>query len=188
MKNIFWGFFFLFLNFNLTVNQHTLNVLPDFVGCWLLYRGGEELECESKRFSALRPFSVGLGIYTALIWIGDLLGVSTGSWISVLLGIVASAVELYIAWGVIQSLRETEAHRQADLNANGMYRAWRVMLVTQIAAYVLQLLILAQSWGLTAALAVIVVIAGFVGAILFLVAVWRSRKLYEALPPLQEEL
>ena len=176
MKNIFWGFFFLFLNFNLTVNQHTLNVLPDFVGCWLLYRGVEELECESKRFSALRPFSVGLGIYTALIWIGDLLGV------------VASAVELYIAWGVIQGLRETEAYRQADLNANGMYRAWRVMLVTQIAAYVLQLLILAQSWGLTAALAVIVVIAGFVGAILFLVAVWRSRKLYEALPPLQEEL
>ena len=26
MKNIFWGFFFLFVNFNLTVNGHTLNL------------------------------------------------------------------------------------------------------------------------------------------------------------------
>lgn len=111
MKNIFWGFFFLFVNFNLTVNGHILNLLPPFVGCWLLYRGFEELRAESERFYALRPFTVGLGIYTALIWIGDLLGVSTGSWISVLVGII-----------------------------------------------------------------------------LFLVAVWRSRKLYEALPPLQEEL
>ena len=187
MKNIFWGFFFLFLNFNLTVNQHTLNVLPDFVGCWLLYRGVEELECESKRFSALRPFAVGLGIYTALIWIGDLLGVSTGSWISVLLGIVASAVELYIAWGVIQGLRETEAHRQASLNTAAMYQAWMVLLVTQIAVYAIQLMGLAL-WSLAAALAVVCILAGLVGIILFLVAVWRSRKLYEVLPPLQEEL
>lgn len=186
MKLVFWGFFFLFLNFNLTVNGHILNVLPDFVGCWLLYRGFEELRAESERFDALRPFTVGLGIYTALIWVGDLLGVGFGSWVGTLLGIAASIVELYIAWGVIQALRETEAHRQADLNANGMYRAWRVMLVTQIGAYVLQLLILAQSWGMIAALTVIVVIAGFVGAILFLVAVWRSRQCYEALPPVME--
>ena len=187
MKNIFWGFFFLFVNFNLTVNGHILNLLPPFVGCWLLYRGFEELRAESERFYALRPFAVGLGIYTALIWIGDLLGVSTGSWISVLLGIVASAVELYIAWGVIQGLREAEEHRQASLNTAAMYQAWMVLLVTQIAVYAIQLMGLAL-WSLATALAAVCIFAGLVGIILFLVAVWRSRKLYEALPPLQEEL
>ena len=111
---------------------------------------------------------------------------STGSWISVLLGIVASAVELYIAWGVIQGLREAEEHRQANLNTAAMYQAWMVLLVTQIAVYAIQLMGLAL-WSLAAAGGVCI-LAGLVGIILFLVAVWRSGKLYEALPPLQEEL
>lgn len=187
MKNIFWGFFFLFVNFNLTVNGHTLNVLPPFVGRWLLYQGFGDMEAESDRFNAFRPFAVGLGVYTALLWIGNLLGVSAGSWIGVLLGIVASVVELYIAWGVIQGLREVEARRQADLNTPAMYKAWTVLLVTQIAVYVIQLLGFVL-WSLAAALAVVCIVAGLLGIIFFLVAVWRAQKYYGALPPLQEEL
>lgn len=185
MKNVFWGFFFLFIDFNITVNGYALNVLPPFVGCWLLYRGFQELDRESTRFASLRPFAVGLGIYTALIWVGGLLGVSSGSWIGVLLGIAASIVELYIAWGVIQALRETEEHREADLNTTAMYRAWMMLLVTRIAVYVIQLLGLAL-WSLAAALAVVCIFIGLVGIILFLVAVWRARQRYEALPPVSE--
>lgn len=181
MKNVFWGFFFLFINFNLTVNGHILNVLPPFIGCWLLYRGFEELRTESERFDALRPFAVGLGIYTALIWVGNLLGVSSGSWIGTLLGIAASIVDLYIAWGVIQALRETEERRQTNLNATAMYYAWILLLVTQAAACVIQLLG-GFLWSLAAALTVICIFASLVGIVLFLVAVWRSRKLYETLP------
>ena len=186
MKPVFWGFVFLFLNFNLIVNDHVLNVLPPFVGCWLLYRGFEEMAAESDKFDSLRPFAVGLGVYTALLWVGDLLGVSAGGWISVLLGIAASAVELYVAWGVIQGLREAEDRRQADLNTPAMYKAWMVLLVTQVAVYVIQLLGLAL-WSLAAALAVVCILAGLAGIILFLVAVWRAKKCYEALPPLQTE-
>lgn len=32
MSGIFWGFFFVFLNFNLNFNGHALNLLPTFVG------------------------------------------------------------------------------------------------------------------------------------------------------------
>lgn len=185
MKKVFWGFFFLFINFNLTVNGHALNVLPPFVGCWLLYRGFQELEGESERFASLRPFAVGLGIYTALIWVGNLLGVDSGSWIGVLLGIAASIVELYIAWGVVQALREVEERRQANLNTTAMYHAWILLLVTQVAVYGIQLLGLVL-WSLAAALAVICIFAGLLGIILFLVAVWRSRRLYEELPAVSD--
>ena len=54
VKNIFWGFFFLFVNFNLTRQWSYPQLLPPFVGCWLLYHGFEELRAESERF-ALRP-------------------------------------------------------------------------------------------------------------------------------------
>lgn len=87
MKPVFWGFFFLFLNLILSSTARCLNVLPPFVGCWLLYRGFGEMAAESDKFDSLRPFALGLGIYTALIWVGDLLGMGSESWISSLMGL-----------------------------------------------------------------------------------------------------
>ena len=44
MSKIFAGFLFVFLNFNLTLNQtYTVNLLPDFIGFLLLYLGTREL-------------------------------------------------------------------------------------------------------------------------------------------------
>ena len=188
MKPVFWGFFFLFLNFNLIVNGHVLNVLPPFVGCWLLYRGFEEMAAESDKFDSLRPFALGLGIYTALIWVGDLLGMGSESWISSLLGLAATIAELYIAWGLIQCLREVEARRQADLNTPAVHKAWTVLLVTQIAGFVIRMLLWIRAWSLATLLSIVCIVAGLVGIVLFLVAVWRAGKCYEALPPLQTEL
>ena len=65
MGKFFWGFFFIYLNFNLSVNAHTLNVLPEFVGYFLLLQGLRELEEESGVFSDTRPFVVGMTVYTA---------------------------------------------------------------------------------------------------------------------------
>ena len=50
MSRLFWGFFLIFVNFNLNVNAHTLNLLPPFVGYILLLQGMRELEPESERF------------------------------------------------------------------------------------------------------------------------------------------
>ena len=65
----FWGFFFIYLNFNLSINAHTLNVLPEFVGYFLLLQGLRELEEESGVFSDTRPFVVGMTVYTAILWV-----------------------------------------------------------------------------------------------------------------------
>ena len=44
MTKIFVGFLFVFLNFNLTLNDtYVINLLPDFVGFILLYMGTREL-------------------------------------------------------------------------------------------------------------------------------------------------
>ena len=76
MKGIFWGFFLIFINFYVTINGHTLNLLPTFAGYILLYRAAGELLGESGRFGKLRPFAVAVAIYTGILWVGDLLGVT----------------------------------------------------------------------------------------------------------------
>ena len=38
MKKVFWGFLLIFVNFNLTLNGHILNLFPTFAGYILLYQ------------------------------------------------------------------------------------------------------------------------------------------------------
>lgn len=177
MSSIFWGFFFIFINFNLTVNQHVLNILPPFVGYLLLMRGTRDMEAESSLFAPVRPFAVGMAVYTGILWLGDLLGVTgQGNWLGMLLGLAATVISLYVSWAVVQAIRDVESRRGADLNSVSLKTAWTVLAVAQVAAYVLALL--------GSLLALMGVIAGLVGIIWFLVALWRSRRNYEALPPL----
>ena len=43
MKKVFWGFLLIFVNFNLTLNGHILNLFPTFAGYILLYQAAEFL-------------------------------------------------------------------------------------------------------------------------------------------------
>lgn len=176
MKKLFWGLFFVFLNFNLSVNRHTLNLLPPFVGYYLLYQGAKELDGESSLFQSVRPFAVGMGVYTAVLWLGNLLGISGSSgMIGALLGLLAVLVGLYICWVLIRAIRDMEERRNADLNSDAMRRAWIVLAVSQAACWLCV-------W-LLSGLAILGLIAGVIGIILLLTAFWKGQKLYEACPP-----
>lgn len=175
MSSIFWGFFFIFLNFNLTVNGHVLNLLPPFVGYLLVMRGSREMEAESDLFAHIRPFALGMAVYTGILWLGDLLAVTGQSgWLGVLLSLVATVVSLYVAWAVVRAVQDVEHRRGAYLNSASLKAAWTVLAVAQAVSWVLTLL--------GTLLALVGVIAGLVGIIWFLAALWHSRKDYEALP------
>nr|WP_325298265.1 hypothetical protein [uncultured Dysosmobacter sp.] len=179
MKKLFWGLFFVFVNFNLSLNQHTLNILPPFVGYYLLCQGSRELEGESGLFRGVCPFAIGMGIYTAILWAGDLLGVTGGGTIGVLLGLLATVVGLYICWVLIQAVRDMEGNRGAELNSAAMHRAWIVMVVAQAVCYLCV-------W-LLSGLALLGLIAGLIGIVMLLMAFWKGQKLYEALPPQEDD-
>ena len=123
-------------------------------------------------FSDTRPFVVGMTVYTAIFWVGALLGVTgTGNLLSILLSLVSTVVSLYISWSIIQGVQEMEERHQADLNSAGMSLAWKVLLVADIVSYVLT------------PVALVVVLVGIlllVGSLMLLVAFWRGKKCWEA--------
>ena len=176
MKTVFWGFFLILVNFNLSLNGHVLNLLPDFAGYLLLYRAGEALAEENRRFGQLRPFEMGMAVYTGLLWAGDLLGVTSSGPVSTLLDLAAAVAALLISWNVVQAILEMEAARGADLNGASVRTAWFVLLAAQIVGYAAVLL-------LSAGLGLLVEIAGLVGIIWFLAALWRCAKCWEGLRP-----
>lgn len=148
------------------------------MGYFLLLQGLRELEEESGVFSDTRPFVVGMTVYTAILWVGALLGVTgTGNLLSILLSLVSTVVSLYISWSIIQGVQEMEERHQADLNSAGMSLAWKVLLVADIVSYVLTLVLP------VAAVALVVVLVGIlllVGSLMLLVAFWRGKKCWEA--------
>ena len=176
MKTVFWAFFFILVNFNLGLNGHNLNIIPDFVGYILLYQAAGALEEESGRFGQLRPFAVGMAVYTGILWVGDLLAV-TGGWLDTILGPIALAVFLFISWNVVQAIREMEEERGADLNGQSLRTAWFVLLVARIAGWASVLLFSLAGAALT-------LIVGLVGIVWFLAAMWKCARLYGELPPL----
>ena len=129
-------------------------------------------------FSDTRPFVVGMTVYTAILWVGALLGVTgTGNLLSILLSLVSTVVSLYISWSIIQGVQEMEERHQADLNSAGMSLAWKVLLVADIISYVLTLVLP------VAAVALVVVLVGIlllVGSLMLLVSFWRGKKCWEA--------
>ncbi|MDY3985029.1 hypothetical protein [Dysosmobacter sp.] len=183
MSRLFWGFFFIFINFNLTFNgTHALNLLPPFVGYLLLLSGTGELAAESDLFQSVRPFLIGMAVYTALLWVGNLLGLG-GGWLGSLLGLASTAVALYVEWALVKAIQDMEARRGADLNGGAMMTVWRRLLVLQIAAQVSALLAGISTLGLLTVIWIVLAVAAFVNVVLFLRAVWRGKKRYEELSP-----
>lgn len=170
MNKLFWGFFFLFLNFNLNFNGASLQLLPDWVGFILLYAACNELESESELFQKPRPFCIGLAVYTGILWLMDLLGIGADlgilSWI---LGLAATCLNLYISMLIVDAVANVEMRRNYDLCSAYLRRVWKVVAVATIAANVLLIV---------PVVALVCVLVAAVAGIVFLVAVHKTRKAY----------
>ena len=132
MKKVFWGFFFVYLNFNLTLNGHALNLLPDFVGYILLFQAAGALAGESGRFRTLRPFAAGMAVYTGILWVRP-------CWPSPAAAAgLDGLLSLAAAGGVPVHLLERgpgcfeiERVRGADLNGQSLRTAWFILLAAR---------------------------------------------------------
>ena len=172
MNKLFWGFFFLFVNFNLNFNGSSINLLPDWLGLILLYQACGELLGESEMFQKPRPFCVGLAIYTGIVWIADLLSIDTMvdfSSVSWVLGLASACLNLYVTMLIVDAITNMEMHRNYDLCAAHLRRVWKVLAVCTVAAHVLLIL------PVLAALCLVITAVSY---IVFLVAVHGTRKAY----------
>lgn len=186
MKKLFWGFFFIFLNFHLNFNSYSLNILPDFVGYLLLFQGTKALGAESHYFRSIQPFTVGMAVYTAILWVGNLLGVGGGSgyeqMLTQILSFVSTVVGLYVAWVLVQGVLETEDRRGADLNGQGVYKAWKVLTAIQVINTVVGWMVNLANIAALLVLVVPLVIVGVAVMIWYLMAWWKTAKAWETLP------
>lgn len=188
MKKVFWGFFFIHLNFYVSIYGHTLYLLPTFVGYLLLYQAAGTLARESDRFKNLRPYAVAVAIYTGILWVGALLGITGENWLGAILELVALVIALYISWSVVQAILEMEESRSADLNGRAVRRDWLVLVIAEFVSvgFLLlcrPLLFTTSEVLLVSVLLLFVALALVVVIIRFLSSLWKCAKCYDLLPP-----
>ena len=170
MNKLFWGFFLLFLNFHLSFNANTLQLLPDWLGFILLYLACAELRSESELFGKPQPFCIGLAIYDATFWLLDFLAINVQLGIlGWALRLAALCLRLYVTLLVVKAIANMEMRRNADLGSAWLRRVWTVLAAASIAACLLTLI---------PALAILGAITAGIAGIVFLVAVHKTRKAY----------
>jgi hypothetical protein len=171
MKNILIGFLLIFLDFNLNLGSSQIGLIPDFAGYIIMINGLAEMAGESPLFLKVKPYATGMAVYTGILYLMNLIGISASlGALSYILAVASTIISLYISYCVVTGIKEMEEKYSVFLNGGSLKSTWTLLAVFNIAAFVSLLI---------QPLAVICIIAAFIVAICFLVAFSKSKNLYD---------
>lgn len=172
MKKIFTGLIFVFLSFSLTIGDSVIiDFIPDFIGYILIFQGLNQLSGESYKFVKMKPYAMGMVLYTGILYAMDLLGISANLNVEVnlVLGAISTVLELFILYNIVMGIHDIELNRNYFLNASQLKTYWKVMTVFSVITYIMLFL---------PSLLIISALIEFVAAVCFLTAFNKSKNLY----------
>ena len=111
MHRLFWGLFFVLLDIDLTVGRATFDILPDFLGFFLLMKGMEAEASGTGRFQRSRHLAFGLFLLGAVCTGAGLLNLEP------MTEVVFWGLESLCLVGFLWILREITAHGSEQLKA-----------------------------------------------------------------------
>lgn len=130
MNRLFWGLLFCLLDYELTVGTAVFEILPDFVGFFLLMKGMEELAGENSAFDKGRHWAFGMVIVSVILWIADLMDLSgmdaVGFWA---LGLAGAIVELVVLRKIVTGVGLLERENQWELGGGNLKSMWTILAV-----------------------------------------------------------
>lgn len=168
MQNIFWGFLFVMLDFNLNIGVSTIGLIPDFVGFWLLNKGMSELSTESDIFSKKSGLALILMACSLVIYVIDLMGLSLGL-LGLIIGIAMTIAKLYLEYQILMGMFELEEYNNTHLGADDCKTKWIFVMVMIVLNFVLVWIPLINIVG---------IIVAFIMCIVFLVSVSTFKNNY----------
>jgi len=171
MSNIFWGFLLVFLNFNISFGGGTLNLLPAFIGYYIIYKGVSELADRSASFTRVLPFLKALIVIRLIGFIFDLLGLNSSiTALGYLATVAFTILDLYVSYTIVQGILELESFYNFDFLGRSLLTVWQVMAICQGLACILIFL---------PVLAILPIIVSFIAAVIFLVKLYGTKKQWE---------
>ena len=181
MKLIFWGLLLDFLDFNLTLNGFSIDILPDFVGWLLVLFGARRMREENERFARMQPAAGVLFVVYLLSFLLQPFGsVDLGDSLpavalALAVNLVFVALYAYVLWQLVRAMQEMEERYGRAFGAHGM----RTAVIVILAVMLLAPLVVWLPFGF--ALAILLSIGSFAAFLVLLVLLLRAAKAYDSL-------
>lgn len=170
MNRLFWGLFFVVLDFNLNLGSAKIGLLPDFVGWYLLMKGMETLAEENRYFDRSRHWAFGLMLLNLVLYGADLLNPTSMNAVMLwLLGLAGFCVGMYVLSKMIRGIRQMEEDHQWELQGEKLRAMWMIQAVMGAISHLF-------SW--MPLIGVFAMIAAAVTAMCMLVALYGTMKRY----------
>jgi len=167
MSNLLYGFIFILFEFSFDISFITIGVIPDFVGYLFILNGIDQLKEYSDKFMKVRPYAKGMFIYSIVLYIFDLLGISRILPLIWLIPIIlAMVISSYIIYALVNAIKDVESKVECSFGSSKLMLLWVILTVLKIVGPVISILPLAGVFAF--ALAVINTAVSFLFAFFFL--------------------
>lgn len=130
MNRLFWGLVFVLLDWKVKLGSAAVELLPDFVGFYMVMKGMESLSGESARFDRGRHLAFGLAVFSAVLFAADLMDPDTMTkvWLWVL-GLAALVLTLVLVRMAVRGIRDMGRDTQR------LDTMWMILAVLQSICY-----------------------------------------------------
>ncbi|MBQ7942572.1 MAG: hypothetical protein IJ326_00750 [Lachnospiraceae bacterium] len=170
MGKLLLGLLFGLIDFNITVGNCVLGLLPDFIGYNVIRKGAEELEDKSEYFKMIQPIAKVMFIVTAVRYALDALGLyAILGFVGTLIDFAIMIVMFVVTYRIVQGVEEIEKNYKISLVGDIMRQAWWIRTACTVFAYVALFIPMLLS---------VAVIASIVSGVWFLIVFLQSKRLY----------
>ncbi len=170
MDKIFIGFILIFLDFNFTIGNVRIDILPDFVGYIVMIYGLIEMTSKSPRFMETKPYAIGMAVYTGILFFIDIFFSSTSLGVlTYIFAFASTCIYIFISYKIVMGVIDMEEKYNVNLNGNSLKSRWTAFAVFNILSFVSLLI---------PPFLTIFLIVGIIIFICFLFAFYNSKKLY----------
>lgn len=171
MIYLLWGTVFAVLNINMKIGPSTVDVLPNFVGYFLLMKGMTELSEESQAFAKGRHWAFGMMIFSAILFVLDLMDLNVHATLQVwALSLVAMVLTLIVLYQLVTGVAQMEQRHGWQLESAKLRTMWMIQAVLTPIIYLLMWIPLVGA---------ICTMASGVVSLVFLVALYGTKMRYD---------
>ena len=171
MGKLLLGFILTRIDIEINIGTTVVGLVPSFAGFIAIWLGLLELSGESEHFVKMRPFALGMAIYTGVLYMFGLCGVDARQvLLTELLDIFALAITYYLCYVILLGVSDIERHRRLHLFSDKL-RVWWLWMVS--------FEFLSIGTALVMPVAALCLLAGISFAFVFLFTFNKSRLIYE---------
>ena len=138
MIRIFWGLIFVLVSIHIDFGASRIDLLPDFIGFFLIMTGVDQLPAVSRYFQWARTIALVMGVYSAIVFVLALFGVAASQDVLIWsLALVATAALLCLSFCIVKGLAELETAHGLALQSKTLYKLWLLLAACNIACLLL---------------------------------------------------